>query len=146
MDLKKLDTVAGSNEGFELQLHDPATLAPLGIFIEVLGQDGAEFRKVQSEQNKQRIAKMTKSGVFRAGAATAGEMESDMVEVLAACTKSWRDETEEAEEAGTSDKITVGGEAIACTRAAAAKLYTDYPWIREQVAAAVTDRANFLRR
>jgi hypothetical protein len=146
MDLKKLDTVTGSNAGFELQLYDPATLMPLGIFIEVLGQDGAEFRRVQSEQNKQRIAKMTKSGVFRAGAATAGEMEADMIEVLAACTKAWRDETEEAKAAGTYDKITVGGEMFTCTRAAAAKLYTDYPWIREQVAAAVTDRANFLRR
>jgi len=149
VDLAKLDTVSGANQGFELQLLDPGTLANLGIFIQVLGRDSAEFRKLAADQNRRRIAKVTRGGQFRAGAASLEEMESDGIELLAECTKGWRSvELDKDDPTIEQSKpfLTIGGEEVQFSRAAAVKLYTNYPWIREQVDGAVIDRANFIKR
>jgi hypothetical protein len=39
IDLAALDTVKGSNAGFEVSIYNPATHEDLGLFIKVLGKD-----------------------------------------------------------------------------------------------------------
>jgi hypothetical protein len=146
MDLAKLDTVAGANEGFEVQLYHPATMENLGIFVRVLGRDSDEYRRLQSEQLRRRIQKSVKTGTMRS-VSSPKEIEQDGIELLAACTKGWR-QAEDREGDGVVGKttITVAGAEWECSRANAARLYTEYPWIAEQVDVAVVDRANFIRR
>ena len=140
MDLSKLDTVKQASEGFELQLQDPGTNKNLGIFITVLGHDSEEYTKLQSKQNKRRTARMFSAGRFKPGAISDEEIKQDTIELLAECTKAWRDEGEKLPES-----IKVGVAVMECTRENAIKLYTEYPWVKEQVDAAVVDRANFIK-
>lgn len=143
MDLKDLDTVAGSSKGFELQLFHPGTQADLGMFITVLGRDSEEFKKVSAEHNRRRVAKAQKSGAARL-TLSLEEVEAESVDLLVACTKSWRQQDKDTPEGKAT--LTLQGEELECTRANAEKLYKKYPWIREQVDQAVVDRANFLGR
>lgn len=142
MDIAKLDTVAQANHGFEASLHHPGTLADLGIFITVLGRDSTEFRRVSAEQNRKRVSKIQKAGGMQRVALTVEELEQDSLDLLSACTKSWRQVVKEKEKA----TLTLNGQELECSTANARKLYADYPWIKEQVDMAVTDRANFSKR
>ena len=137
MDIAALDSVKAANNGFELELFHPGTMVNLGLFITVLGKDSAEFRKVSSAQNRKRLQKATKGGGFRAGAVSMEEIEQDSIELLAACTVLWRD--------GDKKTLTFAGKELECTPENAKQVYTDYPWIREQVDAGVSDRANFIK-
>lgn len=149
MDLKDFDVVSGANEGFELQLVNYKTQEPLPLFVTVLGRDSDAFRRVQADQQRRRLAKMTKGNVVRVGSVSAEELEADAIDLLAACTVGWREELapegSAVPEGSRHEKktLTVRGEELTCTRANAARLYADFPWIREQVDAAVGDRANF---
>lgn len=149
MDLKDLDVINSSNEGFELRLLNPKTQAELNLCVTVLGKDSDVFRKLASDQNRKRLAKMTKGGAIRLGAVSAEELDSDAVELLAACTVSWREvEGYPAvdDPAGTVKPTwTIDGNEIVCTRATVISTYVRFPWIREQVEAAVGDRANFIK-
>lgn len=141
-DLASLDVVTTSNEGFDLKLYNPAgTLEDLGIVITILGRDSTEFRKLQSAQNQRRMAKLQKSGATRS-VLSLDELEQDTIQILAACTKAWKTQDGES----FKELILVGGVELACTRENAVRLYTDYPWIKEQVEAGITDRANFIKR
>lgn len=135
MDLKQFDTVAASNVGFELQLVNPSNGEELPIFITVLGRDSDEFRKLQAELNRRRLNKLARSGRHRS---TDDDFEADGVQLLAVCTKAWRD--------GDKPKLTIDGEELECNRANAARVYSRFPWIKDQVDAAVLDRANFTSR
>lgn len=132
IDLASLDTVSGANAGVEIELFNPGTTENLGIKIVVLGRDSAVFQKRQAEQNRRRMQKLQKSGGFKVGMLSADEIESDAIDLLAACTKSWSD-------------VIVDGKPLECNEGNAAALYTRFPWIREQVDAAISDRANFTK-
>ena len=131
VDLSSIDTVAGSNEGFDVQIYHPGTNVDLGIVITVLGKDSDEFLKVSRTQSKKRMAKMAKGG-FRNTSISIEEVEQDGIELLAACTKAWAGMVE-------------NGKDIVCTASNAVDVYTRYPWIREQVDIAIGDRANFIK-
>lgn len=144
VDLADLDTVAASNEGFEMELSHPGTQDSLDIHIRVLGRDSDEYRRVSAEQLRKRVNRMTKGGTFRPAPLSAKEQEAEVVELLAACTMSWR--------TGDEPVLILGKDAegnpnkIPFSKAAAKQLYTSHPWVREQVDIAVTDRANFSPR
>ena len=137
MDIAALDSVKAANDGFELELFHPGTMVNLGIFFTVLGKDSAEFRKVQSAQNRKRMQKATKGGGFRAGSISMEEIEQDSIELLVACTMFWRD--------GEKKTLTISGVEMECTPENVRRVYTNYPWIREQVDAGVSDRANIIK-
>ena len=63
---------------------------------------------------------------------TAASLEEDSIETLADCTVSW-------------DGIMVDGECPECNRENAAKLYSRFPWLREQADTFVATRSNFLK-
>lgn len=145
MDLSTLDTVAGSEAGFELELCRPDTQEPVGVYITVLGRDSERFRKTQAEHNRRRMAKMQKSGTLRVNL-TSEELERETIELLVACTVSWRTEDERGERDTSKPVIRIKGEELDCTPENAARLYRQWPWVKEQVDQAVVDRANFLKR
>jgi hypothetical protein len=140
-DLAELDSVAASDAGVEMQLYHPKTQSDLGIFITLLGRDSKDYRRVQSAQNRKRTERMTKGGVFKPAVVTSEEIEQNTIELLSACTKAWRSVAGEE----STDTISIGGQAFTCTTENAAMLYTKYPWIKEQVDAFVSDRANFMK-
>lgn len=156
MDLKELDTVKAATDGFEVQLYHPGTNEDLGIFITVLGRDSEEFTKLQSQQNQRRSGKMFKSGQFKPGSLTDEEVKRDTIALLAACTKSWREAppakkengvgAAAAEKVAEKSTLTIAGAELPCTRDNAVQLYTDHPWIREQIDAAVSDRALLFKK
>lgn len=131
-DLSTLDTVSGANTGVEVELFNPATTDNLGIFVTVLGRDSKTFQKLQAKQNRNRMVKMEKAGGFKIGRLSAEELETDAIELLAACTKSWRG-------------VKVDGVDLDCNAENAGMLYARFPWIREQIDAAINDRANFTK-
>jgi len=133
IDLASLDTVKGSNEGFDVKIYRPDTLVDLGIIINVLGKDSDEFQKVSRAQSKKRLAKMTKGG-FRVQNMTLppDEIEADGIDLLVACTKSW-------------SGIVIEGKETEFSHDNAIMVYTRFPWIKEQVDIAIGDRANFIK-
>lgn len=149
IDLASIDTVAGSNAGFDVQLYNPGTNVDLGITIRVLGKDSDEFQKVSRTQSRKRTAKMTKGG-FRnvASMASIEEIEQDGLELLAACTIGWHridtDDTGKVSGA-VKDTLLIDGNEIPFSVANALMVYERFPWIKEQVDIAIGDRANFIK-
>lgn len=146
MDLEKLNTAKASNAGFELQLRDPATNDDLQIFITVLGRDSTEFRRVSSDQNKKRVQRASRGGRFSMPTLGLEELERDTSDLLAACTKSWREVEKKDGKDVEKHTLTVGGAELECNTENARRIYNEYGWMREQVDQAVADRANFLKR
>jgi len=141
-DLGDIDTVKAANKGFDVELYHPSTEEDTGIFITVLGKDSDEFQKISRQQNKKRIDRMTKNG-FRPNKATPSQEELDAngLELLAACTIGWK--TIDGDE--EKDTILFNGEELNFSVGAAKKLYTERPWVKEQVDIAIGDRANFIK-
>jgi hypothetical protein len=133
IDLSTIDTVKGSNEGFDVKIYHPGSLVDLGIIINVLGKDSDEFQKVSRAQQKKRMAKMTKGG-FRVQNLTPApeEVEQDGLELLAKCTRSW-------------SGVVIEGKDIEFSYDNAVMVYERFPWIKEQVDTAIGDRANFIK-
>jgi len=128
MDLDALDTRAGSDKGFELELLHPVTREPLGAHITVLGKDGDTYLQKSSEIRRRRLERAAR-GVN--GAAMVDVVEAEGIELTAACCRSWTGIKK-------GDKEWPPGEA------SAVRLLTQFEWIREQVDAAIHNRANFL--
>lgn len=131
IDLGSIDTVKGSNEGFDVQIYHPGTNEDLGIIIKILGKDSDEFIKVSRAQSKKRMAKMAKNGFRQTLRVPIEEVEQDAIDLLASCTKGWIG-------------VVIDGKEIECNVDNAKMLYTRFPWIREQVDVAIGDRANFI--
>lgn len=132
VDLSSIDTVTGSNQGFDVRLYHPGTNEDLDIIISVLGKDSDEFIKVSRAQSKKRLAKMTKSGFRNTAPVPVEEVEQDGIDLLAACTKKW-------------SGVIVDGKPVECSVENAKMIYERFPWIREQVDTAIGDRANFIK-
>lgn len=147
MDLKDLDVAKFAGEGFELALLNPKTQADTGLRITVLGRDSDIFRRLDSEQNRKRLAKMTKSGTVRFNSLSTEELEADAIELMAVCTVRWSEVPTEngGDEGLPKDSWEVDGEELACNRSNVIKVYKRFAWIREQVDAAISDRANFIK-
>lgn len=131
-DLSTIDTVKDANNGVDVQLYHPGNNLDLGITIKVLGRDSDLFRKISAQQNRKRIEKMSKGGQFKLTRLSPEEVENDAIMLLSACTMGW-------------SNVVVDGAELEFSRENAAMLYTRFPWIKEQVDAAVGDRALFTK-
>lgn len=129
MDFTQLDTRAGGDAGFEVQLRHPVTDEGLDAFICVYGQDSKRYEKAQAERARkwQRLL-----GRSRERQLSPQELKKGAVELLAEVTGQWRG-------------IELDGEVLACNAENAAKFYERFPWVVEQLDAAVHERANFMR-
>jgi hypothetical protein len=139
MDIGTIGMAANANAGVEVEIFHPGTTKNLGIFITVLGKDSAEFLKLQRAQQKRRMDKMAKFGAFKVNAISPEEIEEDAVELLAACTKKWR-------QVGVKDGcIKWKGQELACTMGNAEMVYAEAAWLKEQIDAAIGDRSLFTK-
>lgn len=147
IDLASLDTIKGSNDGFDVRLYDPGTNEDIDIVISVLGQDSDEFQKVNRAQSKRRMAKVQKGG-FRNTNISVEEVDHNRIELLAACTTGWKTlavKDEKGDRIEVKPTILLDGKELEFSIDNAESLYTRFPWIREQVDVAIGDRANFIK-
>lgn len=129
VDLSSLDTSRGAEQGFTVALTSPGTGEPLDIEIDVMGADSDQYKDRSRDIQRRRQKAMEKARKLTF--ASPEEVEADVVELLVAVTTGWRNVEE-------------GGKAVPFSGNAARELYRKYDWIREQVDAAINDRANFL--
>lgn len=126
-DLGSLGSLIKSQEaGTEVQITHPGTGEPLGIVMQVAGPDSkrqkAATALVIAERAELRLRKIT-----------AARMEEEGNRIAAASIISWKGVMENGEEIEYSPSTALG-------------LLTRYPFIREQIVAYSSDRANFLKK
>jgi len=130
MDLNDFNLTEASEQGADMQLEHPVTGEPLEhdgkpMVIHLAGVDSVAYRKKQRALQNKRLQLMARSRK-----PDFDDIDSDGVELLAACTLGW-------------SGLVMGGKELKFTRAEAVDLYEKQVWIREQVDAFVGDRANF---
>lgn len=133
VDLASLDLGAAAEKGFDLELLHPVTKAPLGTFISLVGKDSATFRnhvrKTGNERLRKQAVNQRRGGDVEVP--TIEKIEADAIELLAVCTTGWRG-------------VTYRGVELPFSTVNAKVIYTDLPWIREQVDQAIGDVENFM--
>lgn len=136
-DLAAIDTATASDKGFELELRHPVTNAATGVFITVLGKDSKVFKDYVRAKANERLRKdmMTRNRGKDNDPPTVEQLERDTIDLLTACTLSWRD--------GDAASITLGGKALEFNEANVRTVYAITP-IRDQVDEAIGDMGNFL--
>lgn len=108
-----------------VDLLHPVTGQPVGASITVYGQDSDVYRS-EVRKYEDRIVEYAKRN---RGKVMPAEMRDELaLDRLVACVES-------------IDGLTENGEPFTD----AARLFTKYPWVREQVEAGVAERANFIK-
>ena len=132
MDLLSTTEEYRPDEGFVVELRGPTDAQLFNddetpMTITVIGADSDIAVKARNAQQNRRLQQGVRAKL------TAEGLESDAAGYLAKLTVDWN--------------VTMGGEKPACTYEAAVKIYSTpkLAFIREQVDAAIADRANFLR-
>lgn len=125
MKLTDIDTVKGSDEGAVIDLRHPATGEKLDMWIKVAGPDSKLAKRRQAEiRRKMRGQK-------------AGKIDLDM----------WEAEALETRVAVTLDW---GGiefdKPLECTPENVRMVYSDFPWVADQVDEFQADRGNFIAK
>lgn len=129
--LKSLDTVTGAENGAEMTIINIQTGTPMQgkdgeARIKLRGFDAETYRADLDRE----IARINEQK--RKSASTPADNRKAEIEVLARNTLGWSNLME------TQDKE------LEYSQANARMLYTNFPWLREQVQAFVEDRRNFL--
>ena len=132
MDLAKLDLTEHANNGATMDVMHPITGEPLldangfHVTVTLLGADSTKMRQEMSNRAKKQLASKNKP------VNNIEEAEKLSAELLAVITVSW-------------SGITENGQEIECNRENAINVYKKYSWLRQQVDAFTTDRANFYK-
>ena len=122
-DLSALDMTEAANAGAAVTLKHPVTGDALPVTITLLGSDSDRWRaEVRRQLDDRMNRRLLTPGAER--------LEAEAVERLAAVTVRWTG-------------LHYHGEALACTRQNAARVYREQPWIREQLLEFVEERRNF---
>lgn len=132
VDLANFDCVAVANDGATVEIKHPVSGQPMGITVTVLGSDSRDFQRATKDHTDLLRARVAKAGGYRAGLVSDDEKDEQQMELLCICTKAWTG-------------IAMNGEAVACTKENAEMLYAKLPWFKEQVEAAILNRANFIK-
>lgn len=124
IDLATLDTKPAANAGRAIELRHPATRAPLGIFVDVVGVDSDLYRRAIRERQLRRSEDEVSE-------LTPERMEEENLDLLATCTTGWRG-------------MVLDGQAVEFSPVNARMIYERFPWIRDQVDRGIGDRSVFL--
>jgi len=137
IDLADFSTTTACDKGFELELRHPATKAPLGVFLTVLGKDSKTFKDHIRSKTNERLRKdmMARNRGKDAEPSTVEQIERETIELLSICTLGWR--------TGDAPTITMGGKVLEFSEANARLVYAE-EWIRNQADEAIGDLGNFL--
>ena len=133
MDLNQLDLTKGAAEGHKLTLKHPTTgdlfdQPGKELWIEVIGADSQDYRDALMDIQRRRMARIKKT---RDLTTTPEQIDAEALELLCVATRRWQ--------------LTLDGVALPCDDPTKTAVYRRFAWIREQVDAAIEDRANFLR-
>lgn len=130
-----IDTRAGSNAGYDVQIVHLVTGEPLPIKVSVYGPDSDAFAEALRQQSARQTERIIRKGVGAQRAAPSmDDLEEDELDLLAAVTFGFT-------------PFAAGAEHFAYSGAASAKaMYKRFPAIRDQVLARQRDRRNFLPR
>lgn len=132
MDLAKLDLTEHANVGSVMEVLHPITgelmLTTNGepVTITLLGADSTKMRQEMSNRAKKQLAAKSRQ------ISSVDEAEKMSAELLATITVDWF---------GLSEN----GSEIVCNYDNAVGVYKKYSWLRQQVDAFTTDRANFYK-
>lgn len=127
-DLSALDT--SGDQVFEFAVLHPTTNEPLDFVIGVVGSDSNEYQESQRVIARRQQNKLKRA---RRDAADPAEVDAAVTELLATATRRWK------------GSVVLDGAALpAFSVEAAQRLYSRLRWLREQVAAAIGERENFL--
>lgn len=130
MDLNNLKPIK-ADEGAVLEVLHPETEEVIeGMTITLLGQDSSVYRKIQLGKQQaalNRIAKGKKGLDLNAE-----KLAEDTIDDLVKMTIDWTG-------------FTLDGKELKPNAENLRKVYTDWPWIREQAQEFVNNRANFFR-
>lgn len=125
VDLNSLDIVAAAGAGAEIAILHPVTGKELGITITVIGADSERYRKNLRSLASGRLNRKNRKPM------DVEEAEEEGLDLLAKATLGWKG-------------VVVDGAEIPFSKDEAKKLYRRFPWVKEQVDAAIVDRGNFL--
>ncbi len=136
LDLKDLNVVAAAKRGTIVELEHPSTGKPLldenkeSYFIEVLGEDSPEVRKVERKQADRKTERMSRGKL--AAALSQDQLEEERIERLTVATLRWK-------------LPPLNGETLEFTAKNARTVYgeDEWAWIPEQVEKAMKDRTRF---
>lgn len=125
-DFASRDCVQRAEQGAELEVIDPITGKSTDVFIVLAGADSTRYRNTSLMFTRRRIRNGARSEF------DPEKLEKENIEVLAACTLSWKG-------------VVLEGKDLPCTRENAVMLYTRFPWVKEQVERFVIDRTSYFR-
>lgn len=128
MDLSKLDTVAAADKGATMTVRHPVTGDDLTegdkpMTLTLIGADSGAFKRAVADSIK--TAKPGKQ-------ANLADVERNTIDILVRVTT------------GLSDNWKWDGKPFPFSADNVRRLYTERPWIREQVDKFIADRSNFL--
>jgi hypothetical protein len=119
------------SDACEFEVRNLLTKKRTGIYITVLSKDSEVYKGIQKAQANSRFKQFGKRTA--SASLTAEELEEESLQLLVACTKSWRG-------------MTYNGQALDCTEDNVRMIYERIPMVREQVDDAIHDRSNFKKR
>lgn len=130
MDLSSLKPVK-ADEGSVMDVVHPETEEVIeGMSITLLGQDSSVYRKIQIGKQQAALNRMAKGK--KALDLNAEKLVEDTIDDLVKMTVGW-------------EGFTLEGKELKPTADNVRKVYTEWPWIREQAQEFVNNRANFFR-
>ena len=132
-DLSALDTKSAAENAHEFELTHLVTGAPLGVFFSVVGDDSQAVRELsikalhKMQRSKSQAEKRGKTFEF-----TLDEIEAATADSATARVVGWRN-------------VVLNGEALAFNESNARMVFTQYPWIGEQVISESKELGNFVK-
>lgn len=113
-----------SNEGVWINIDDVNGVQIEGVRIKILGIDSDAYKKRQRQITDKRINN-------RKMKITSAELESESLSLITSCVVGWE---------GVEDD----NGSIECTESNVRKFLSEHTYIKEQIDAAIADRANFI--
>jgi hypothetical protein len=149
INLADLNATAASEAVFDLELKHPTTDAPLGLFIQVVGQNSERFQKLAKQQGNELLKQGFATQRGKSANITVESQERRSAELLARATVGWfeQEQTVIGKQPKKIDGLPFGETRLMFSEDAAIQLYSDpaYSWLLKQVDDAVSDLANFMK-
>lgn len=133
--LSSLDTASVAERGAVMTVLHPTTGVALAqsdgspVTLILSGEDSERFRRADRANRNKRLARQQQGRQIRV---STEELDAESLGLLVAVTLGW------------SGVALDGDTDLVFSAENATKLYTSFPWLREQANAFVVDRANFL--
>jgi len=126
--------IGKTKETTDVTLYNPITSEVLTnddgseMTVTVHGPYSSKYKAISHQQQNRRLQKAQRTGGKLN--MTAEEIEASGLDLLVKCVEDWN--------------ITLGGDKPACTESKVREVFTELPWLREQIDSAIGDTQSFL--